>query len=323
MRRCLTAVLTALAAILMCAPVAAQNYPTKPIRFIVPFSPGGGTDLQARAIAQRLLEAWGQPVVVDHRPGGTGAVASVVVAQAAPGRLHDTHRDQQHARDCAQSDAQTPYNPVKDFAPVAQTASAPEILVAHPSVPVTTVKELVALAKAKPDAVNYASAGTGTIGHMTAELFNIVAGTKIVHIPYKGTGAAVRELLGGQVQILFGAPGAVIQQIRAGKLKALASATRERVPELKDMPTLAEAGYPGIEASNWYGVVTTAAVPKAIIEKLNREIVRTMQLPEMKEALARQGYDAKTSTPEEFGKLIRDDLAKWNKVVKASGMQPE
>jgi tripartite-type tricarboxylate transporter receptor subunit TctC len=319
----LTAVLAALTALTASAPVAAQNYPTKPIRFIVPFSPGGGTDLQARAIAQRLQETWGQPVVVDHRPGGTGAVASVVVAQAVPDGYtilivtSSTHAIGPNLM------RKPPYNPVKDFAPVAQTASAPEILVAHPSVPATTVKELVALAKAKPQAVNYASAGTGTIGHMTAELFNIVAGTKIVHIPYKGTGAAVRELLGGQVQILFGAPGAVIQQVRAGKLKALASATRERLPEMKDMPTLAEAGFPGIEASNWYGVLTTAAVPKAIIEKLNAEIVRTIQAPDMKEALARQGYEARPSTPEEFGKLIREDFAKWNKVVKASGMQPE
>lgn len=323
MRRSFTVAVAAMAIVAASSSTLAQNYPSKPIRLLVPFVPGGGTDLQARAISQSLNAAWGQPVVVDHRPGGTGAVASALVAQAAPDGytlLIVTSSTHAIAPNLQRKPA---YDPVKDFAPVAMTASAPEIVVAHPSVPAATIKELVALAKSKPGTLNYASPGAGTIGHMTGELFKIVTGTDIVHIPYKGSGAATRELLGGQVQLMFSAPGAVIQQVRAGKLKALAVATAARVAELKDVPTLAEMGYPEIEASNWYGILATAGTPRPVIDQLNREIGRTMQTPEVKDALLRQGYEATTSTPEAFGKLIRSEVAKWNKVVKASGMQPE
>lgn len=301
--------------------VTAQDYPTKPIRLVVPFAPGGGTDLLARTVARKLNEEWGQPVVVDNRPGGTGAVGSVLVAQSAPdGYTLILVTSSTHAI-APNFHRKPPYDPVKDFAPIALIASAPEIVVAHPSVPATSIKELVALAKAKPDTLNYASAGTGTIGHMAGELFKITTGTNITHVPYKGTGAAIRDLLGGQVQIMFSAPGAVIQQVRSGKLRALGSATRQRLPELKEIPTLAESGYPAVEASNWYAVLATAGTPNAVINKLNREIVHTMQLAEVKEILLRQGYEATTSTPEELASLIKNDLAKWNKVVKAAGMQ--
>ena len=304
-------------------PAAAQSYPTKPIRLLVPFAPGGGTDMLARAIAKGLNDAWGHPVIVDHRPGGTGAVASVTVAQAPRDGYtllmvtSSTHAISPNLL------RKPPYDPVKDFAPVALTASAPEIVVAHPSAGASSIKELVAIAKAKPGALNYASPGAGTIGHMTGELFKIITATSIVHVPYKGSGAAMRELIGGHIQLMFSAPGAVIQQVRSGKLKALAAATRERLPELKDIPTLAEVGYPEIEASNWYGVLTTAGVARPIIQKLNAEIVRTMQLQEVKEMVSKQGYEAAPSSPEAFGKLIANDLAKWKKVVKASGMEPE
>lgn len=321
MRMILGIVLSALSALGASAGATAQEYPTKPIRFIVPFAPGAGTDMIARTIAQRLNEAWGHPVVVDHRPGGTGAVGSMVVAQAAPdGYTMMMVTSSTHAI-APNLHRKPPYDPVKDFAPVSLAASAPEIVVAHSSVPVASIKDVVALAKAKPGVLNYASSGTGTIGHMTGELFKLVTGANIVHIPYKGAGAAIREVLGGQVQLMFSAPAAVIPHVRSGKLRALAAATRERLPELKEIPTLAELGYPAVEASNWYGVLVPAGTPRAIVDKLNREIVRTMQLPEVKEALFRQGYNATHSTPEQFGKLIRDDLAKWKKVVKASGME--
>lgn len=299
----------------------AQGYPNKAIRFVVPFVPGGGTDLMARSIGQRLNEAWGQPVVVDHRPGGTGAVASVIVAQsAADGYTLLMVTSSTHAIS-PNLFRKPPYNPVRDFAAVARTATAPQILAVHPSVPVNSVKELIALAKAKPGALNYASPGTGTIGHMTGEMFKLVAGVDVMHIPYKGSASAARELLGGQVQFSFSAPGPIIPQVRAGKLKVLAAATRERSPQLADIPTFAELGYPAIEASNWYGVVTTAGAPKAVVEKLNREIVRIVRLPEMKEIFFRQGYEQKTSTPGEFAQFIKDELAKWQKVTKASGVR--
>lgn len=299
----------------------AQGYPTKAIRFVVPFVPGGGTDLMARSIGQKLNEAWGQPVVVDHRPGGTGAVASVIVAQsAADGYTLLMVTSSTHAIS-PNLFRKPPYNPVRDFAAIARTATAPQILAVHPSVPVNSVKELVALAKAKPGALNYASPGTGTIGHMTGEMFKLVAGVDVIHIPYKGSASAARELLGGQVQLSFSAPGPIIPQARAGKLKVLAAATRERSPQLADIPTFAELGYPAIEASNWYGVVTTAGAPKGVVEKLNREIVRIVQLPEMKEIFFRQGYEQKTSTPGEFAQFIKDELAKWQKVAEASGVR--
>jgi tripartite-type tricarboxylate transporter receptor subunit TctC len=300
---------------------AAQDYPMRPIRFVVPFVAGGGTDLIARTLAQKFNEAWGQTVVVDNRGGGTGAVGSVLVAQSAPdGYTLILVTSSTHAI-APNFYRKPPYHPIRDFAPVALVAAAPEIVVAHPSVPATSIKELIALAKAKPGTLNYASPGTGTIGNMTGELFKIVTGTNIVHIPYKGSADAIRELLGGQVQLMFSAPGSVIQHVRTGKLKALGAATRQRLPELKDIPTLAESGYPAIEASNWYAVLATAGTPRSVITKLNAEIVRAMQLTEIREMLLRQGYEAKTSTPEELATLMRDDLAKWGRVVKTAGMQ--
>lgn len=299
----------------------AQSYPVKPIRFVVPFVPGGGTDLMARSIGQKLNEAWGQPVVVDHRPGGTGAVASLIVAQsAADGYALLMVTSSTHAIS-PNLYRKPPYHPAKDFAAVALTATAPQVLAVHPSVPVNSVKELVALAKAKPGSLNFASPGTGTLGHMTGELFKMVTGIDMVHIPYKGSASAARELLGGQVQLSFSGPGPVIPQVRAGKLKALAAATRERSAEMREIPTFAELGYPGIEASNWYGILTTAGTPKAVVDKLNREIVRIVRLPETREIFFRQGYEPVTSTPAEFAQFIQDELAKWQKVVKASGMQ--
>jgi len=299
----------------------AQTYPIKPIRFVLPYAPGGGTDLMARAIGQKLNEAWRQPVVVDHRPGGTGALGSIIVAQSAPdGYALLLVTSGTHA--IAPSLHRKPlYHPVRDFAAITLTATAPQVLVVHPSVPAHSIKELVALARAKPGTLNYASPGTGTTAHMTGEMFRIVTGVDIVHIPYKGGGAAARELLGGQVQLMFSAPGAVVQHVRSGKLRMLGVATRERSAELKGTPTFAESGYPAIEASNWYGVVTTAGTPKAVVEKLNREIVRIAQLPETRESFLRQGYEPVTTTPEAFARLIGSEFAKWQKVAKETGIR--
>jgi len=300
--------------------IAAESYPTRPIRFVVPFVAGGGTDLIARMLGKKFTEAWGQPVVVDNRPGGAGAVGSLLVAQSAPdGYTLILVTSSTHAI-APNFHRKPPFDPVKDFTAIAQVASAPEIIFAHPSVPVNSIKELVALAKAKPGTLNYASPGAGTIGNMTGEMFNLAAGLKIVHVPYKGSAAAMRELLGGQVQIMFSGPGGALPHVHSGKLKALAALTRTRLPELKDIPTLAESGYPSVEASNWYGVLTTAGTPKAVITKIHGEIVRIMQMPEISEMLLRYGYYTTITAPAEMAKLVKDELAKWSKVVKASGM---
>ena len=298
---------------------AAQSYPSKPIRLIVPFAPGGGVDLIGRIIAQKLQEAWGQPVIVDNRGGGGGNIGTDMVAKSPPdgytllmGYVGNLAINPFLFR-------KLPYDPVKDFSPISLAATAPNLLVAHPSLSANTVKDLVALAKMKPDSLSYASAGNGTVGHMVAELFKSVTGIGIVHIPYKGNGPAVTDLLGGQVQLMFAAPGAVISFVEAKRLKALAVASNQRLPELGDTPTFAEAGYPGVEASGWYGVLTSAGTPRNIISALNKEIVRIMQLPDVKERLAVHGYKAVTSSPEEFAQLIKSDLIKWQKVVKASG----
>lgn len=299
----------------------AQAYPTKPIRFVVPFAAGGGTELQARTIGQKLHEAWGQPVLVDVRPGGTGAVGSGIVLQApADGYTIIIVTSSTHAispnlfRD-------PPYNPVKDFVAIAQTATAPEIICSHPSLPVRSAKELIAFAKAHPGKLNYASPGTGAIGHMTGELFKLVTGVNIVHVPYKGSGAAVRELLGGQVELMFSAPGAVIEHVRAGRLRALGILDNERTPLFKGVPTLAELGYPQIDASNWYGILARTGTPAAIVNKLNQEISRIVQLPEIKNMLSREGYTVKTSTPEQFAEHVRKEYEKWGKVIRDSGMK--
>ncbi len=311
----------ALAFTVNAATIYAQNYPVRPIRLVVPFTAGGGTDLIARAVGVKLTETWGQSVVVDNRTGGTGAVGSLLVAQAPPdGYTLILVTASTHA--ISPNFFRKPvYNPVKDFAPVTLMANSHEVVVAHSATAATNIKELIALAQAKPGALNYASAGTGTIGHVTAELFKIATNTNIAHIPYKGTGDAIRDLLGGQVNIMFGAPGAVIQHVRSGRIKALAVCFRQRLPEMKDVPTMAEAGFPSVEASNWYAMLAPAGTPKPVISKLNQQIVRILQLPEVKDQLSKQGYDAVSSTPEELGGMIATDLAKWGKVVKTIGLQ--
>ena len=301
----------------------AQQYPTKPIRMIVPFSPGGGVDLIGRTLAQKMQEAWGQSVIVDNRGGAGGNSGTDMVAKSPPdgytllmGYVGNLAINPWLFR-------KLPYDPVKDFSPVSLTTTAPNLLVAHPSVAAATVKELVALGKAKPGALSYASAGVGTVGHMVAELFKSATGTNIVHIPYKGNGPAVNDLLGGQVQIIFGAPGAYLAFVEAKRLKAIAVTGLKRLSELPDTPTFAESGFPKVEASGWYGVLAPAGTPRVVVDALNRQIVRIMNLPDVKERLMAHGYTPTASTPEEFAELIKSDLVKWRDVVKASGAKAE
>jgi tripartite-type tricarboxylate transporter receptor subunit TctC len=311
------------ALLLFAAASWAQEYPVKPIRIVVPFAPGGGTDLMARIFAQKMTETWGQPAVVENRAGGTGAVGSIIVAKAPPdGYTLLLITSSTHAIWPA-IETRLPYHPVRDFAAVSLAATGPQVLVVHPSVPANSVKELVALAKARPGALNYASPGTGTAGHMTGELFKTVTGTKIAHVPYKGAGSVITDLLSGYVQMSFSGPGSVMPHIHARKLKALAVAYPRRTAGLEQVPTFIEAGYPGVDAAQWYAVLTTGGTPQPVVDKLNREIVRILQLPEVKEKLLASGYVAAPSTPQELAQFMRDELAKWQKVVKASGVRPE
>lgn len=312
-----------LLASLACSVSWAQEYPVKPIRIVVPFAPGGGTDMMARIIAQKMTETWGQPAVVENRAGGTGAVGSIIVAKApADGYALLVVTSSTHAIWPAIK-TDLPYHPVRDFAAVSLAATGPQVLVVHPSVPANSVKQLVALAKARPGALNYASPGSGTAGHMTGELFKTVTGTKITHVPYKGAGSVTTDLLSGYVQMSFSGPGSVMPHIHSHRLKALAVAYPRRTAGLEDVPTFIEAGYPGVDAAQWYGVLTTGGTPPAVVDKLNREVVRILQLPEVKEKLLASGYVAAPTTPQEFTQLLRDELAKWQKVVKATGVRPD
>ena len=313
---------TALAACTL-LPAYAQLYPAKPIRMIVAFSPGGGVDLVGRSIAQKLNEAWGQPVVVENRTGAGGNIGTDHVAKAAPDGYTILMG---YVGNLAINPAlmpKLPFDPVRDFTPVALTTVAPNLLVAHPSLPVRTPKDLVVLARARPDQVNYASAGVGAVGHMAAELFATVAKIKLQHIPYKGNGAAIADVLGGQVPLMFSAPGAVISHVRSGRLRGVATASATRPAGLEDIPTFAEAGYPGVEANAWFAVFGPAGTPVAIVQRLNAEIVRALKQPDVHQRLTHAGYEPVTSTPEELAEFLGKELVKWQKVVQASGAKAQ
>ncbi len=300
----------------------AQEYPTKPIRFLVGNAPGGGTDVVARLTAQKLSESLGRPVIVDNRPGGTGAVAAMLVAKApADGySLLLVTRSSHAIAPALQNDL--PYHPVRDFAAVSLLVTSPNMLLVHPSVPAGTVKELVAYAKARPGTLNYGSSGTGSVGHMAAELFQVVTDTRFTHVPYKGAAVSVNDLLSGRIQLMFIGP-TLVPHVKSKKLRALAMGGSKRLASLDEVPTFAEAGYPEVDAAQWYGVVTTAGAPRAVIDRLNREIVASLQRPELRDKLLELGFDPTTCTPPEFARIIRDDLARWQKVVKTAGIRPD
>lgn len=301
----------------------AQAYPARPIRFVVPYAPGGGVDIITRMIAEKLQLAWGQAVIVENRAGGGGTIGTDLVAKA-PANGYTLLMG--YVGNFAISPwlvSKLPYDPVKDFAPVCLTTTAPSLLVTHPSLPVTTAKELVALAKSKPGALSYASSGTGTVGHLVAEMFKSVTGTDLVHVPYKGNPLAVSDLLGGHVHVMFSAPSAAMPFLQKKQLRVLAVTGNKRLPDLPDTPTFAEAGYPKVDASGWYGVMAPAGTPKEIITSLNRELVRIMAMDDIKERLAALGYAVESSTPEEFAQIIKTDLVKWREVVRVSGAKAD
>ena len=303
--------------------LAQTGYPAQPIRIVVPFPPGGATDIMARAAAQKMTEAWKAQVVVDNRPGAAGNIGSELVAKAAPdGYTLEMGTVGTHAIN-ASLYAKMPYDHVKDFAPIVLVAAVPNVLVVHPSVPVNSVAELIAYAKANPGKLNFASSGAGTSIHLSGELFKVMAGVQMTHVPYKGSAPAVTDLLGGQVQLMFDNLPPSLPHIKSGRLRALAVTTADRAAALPDVPTIAESGLPGFEASSWFGLLAPAGTPREIITKINGEIARWVATPEAKEKMTSIGAIAKGGTPEDFARHIAEETAKWQKVVKESGAKVE
>ncbi len=301
----------------------AQGYPSKPVRMVVPFPPGGTTDILARAVGQKLSEAWGQQVVIDNRPGAGGNIGTDIVAKApADGYTLLMGTVGTHAIN-ASLYAKLPFDPIKDFAPVALVASVPNVLVVNATIPATSVKELIALAKSKPGQLNFASSGNGTSIHLSGELFKSMTGTSILHIPYKGSSPALTDLIGGQTNMMFDNLPSSMGHIKSGKLRALAVTSAKRSPALPDVPTIAEAGVAGYEASSWFGVLAPGGTPKEIVAKINADIVKALGVPEIKERLSSQGAEPVGNTPEQFAAYIGTELVKWAKVVKDSGAKIE
>ena len=293
-------------------------YPTKPIRFIVPFAPGGGNDIIARMLGQKLSEAWGQQVVIDNRPGAGGNVAAEITARAAPDGY--TVFQFNVANTIAVSVyKKLAYDPLKDFAAVTQLAAAPFILVTNPTLPVATVQEFIAYAKARPGRLNYASSGNGGSTHLVTELFKTMAGIDAVHIPYNGAAPGLTDVMGGQVQFMFAVPATALPILRSGKLRALGVSSLRRSLLAPELPTIAESGVAGFEGSTWYGIVVAAQTAPAIVRKLNSDIVRALQRPDIRERLAGQGVELIGNTPEEFAQFIKAEIAKWGRVARISG----
>ncbi len=319
MRLYLSAAALALAALF--SPVLAQNYPTKPIRMIVPFPPGGTTDILARVAGQKITEAFGQQVIVDNRPGAGGNIGTELVAKSAPDGYTLLTDPGSTLTINPSLYAKLPYDVLKDFAPITIIAAVPNLLVVHPSLPVKSVRDLIILAKARPGQLNYASTGAGQSTHLSMELFKTMAGINVVHIPYKGSSPALADLLGGQVSLMFDNMPSSLPHVKAGKLRALAVSTLKRSPAMPQLPTVAESGLPGFEVSVWFGVLAPAGTSRDIVSKLNSAIVKSLQSPDVRERLAGQGAEAIGNTPEQFTAQMQRDLVKWAKVVKDSGVK--
>lgn len=298
---------------------AAQNYPSGPIRWVVPFPPGGGTDILARTLAQKLGEAWGVPVVVDNRGGANGTIGAAIVAKAPP--------DGQTLLIVPSGFAvnpsiyrNLPFDSLKDLAPVSQLAASPLILVVHPSFPPKTVKEIIAFIRARPNDVNYGSSGNGSPPHLATELFKYMTQTKMTHIPYKGAGLAAVDVIAGQIPIYFMNALQAVPHIRSGRLRGLGVTSDARFSALPDLPTIAEAGVPGYAMTNWYGLLVTGGTPGAVTAKLHGELARILNVPEIRDRLTREGADVIASTPGQFSVFLKNEMEKFSRIVKVSGM---
>jgi tripartite-type tricarboxylate transporter receptor subunit TctC len=297
------------------------QYPAKTIRMIVPSAPGSGPDIMARTIGQKLNEAWGQPVVVEARPGAGGIIGSEAVAKAAPdGYTLIMGNAGSHSVNPGLY-RKLPYDPLKDFSPIALVSSAPNILIVHPSLPVKSVKDLIALAKARPGELTFGSGGNGSTAHRSGVLFRTLAGIRIVHVPFKGAPAAVLGVITGEISMAILNLPPALPHVKNGRLKALGVSTSKRSAAVPDLPTIAESGLPGYSATAWYGVLAPAGTPREIIMKINAEIVKGLRTDEMKKRIASDGGEVIGSTPEEFTAVMKTDIAKWAKVVQASGAQ--
>ena len=322
MRITLTLLVT-LALAALCAVASAQNYPNKSIRFLVGFAPGGSTDIVARLIGQDLGKNIGQQVVVDNRTGAGGIVATEALVRSPP--------DGYTIFACTTGTfaiqpfmfSKLPYNVEKDLVPVTQTGSLPYIIVVHPSLPVKNVKEFIAFAKPRPGQLNYASSGVGTGSHLSAAYFNTAAGIDVTHVPYKGTGQAMGDLLGGQVVMMFDQPVSSLPHVRVGKLKMLGISSSKRFPTLADVPTIAESGVKDFDAVSWSGVCVPGGTPRDIVNKLQQEIAKVLQAPDLKTRLLNDGIEPVGSTPEQYAEHIRKEAAKWGKVVKDTGAKSD
>ena len=301
---------------------AAQPYPSGPIRMVVPFTPGSASDILARLIGPRLLEAWGQQIVVDNRPSAGGTVAGVIVAGAAPDG-HTVMLTSSGFAGSAALYAKLPYDSLKDFAGVTQVVSTPLVVIVAPGLGVKSVKELIALAQQKPGQLNFSSSGIGSGTHYAGELFKLAAGINVVHVPYRGTPEAINDVISGRIQFMTAPVLPAMSLVRSGRLIALAVTTRERMALLPDVPTIAEAALPGFEYDGWYGILAPARTPRTIVNKMATEVGRILRLPDVAERIASQGAVPKPSTPQEFDKLVREEIVMRGKIFKAAGARPD
>ena len=316
------AVAACLACSLILGTVQAQTYPSKPLRMIVPFPPGGPTDITGRTLSQKLSERWNQPVIVENRPGAGSVIGTDLAAKSPP----DGYTLLLGSNSIALQpllQAKLPYDPARDLTPVILAARIPNVLVVHPSVPANTVAEFIALAKARPGVVNYASVGNATGPHLFGELFRSMTGADIVHVPYKGTAPAVADLLGGQVHALFDSLATAIPNIRSGKLRALGVTSLQRSRSAPDIPTIAESGVQGYEATGWFGVLVPAGTSPEIVSKLNAELAGILKLPDVEERFLKFGAEGGGGSPEQFAAFIRSEHSKWGKIIKEAGIRAE
>ncbi len=304
------------------AVIAQDYYPSKPIRFVVPFGAGGTTDVLARAIGQRLTEAWGQPVVVENRPGAGGNIGTESVAKSAADGYTMLLISVGFASNPALY-SKLPFDPIKDFAPVTLVATSQNVLIVHPSVPARSARELIQLAKSRPGQLNFGSSGTGTSQHLAGELFKSMAGVQMQHVPYRGSAPALTALIGGEVSLMFNNLLTALPHVKAGRLRALAVTSARRSPAAPDIPTMAASGLPGYDVSTWYGLLVPTGTAKEIVAKLNAEVVKFLNLPELNERLGSQGAEAIPSTPDQFAAHIRQEMVKWAQVVRQSGARAD